>query len=188
MKIQVLVVLSLFIFSCKPNASDPSSTKDDFAPMESYALLNQNDIADAEVQNMRGAAMGILEHRQKEVDTSAVAMIERDLYIFDGILLSSNMRTGDSIAGEWLDFKEDLTYEYGKFDKVNGSGRYFFNFNENILLMIDNNPAIKPQEFEIKKANDILILIGKQIYRDNNIQTKLSRVATKPIAQTAPSN
>lgn len=188
MKIQILIFLSILLFSCKSNTSGSSSSAEDFAPVESYVLLNQNRTADVEIPEMREEAIKILEHRQKESDTSAIAMIERDVYVFDGILLSSNMITGDSIAGEWLDFKEDLTYEYGKFDKENGSGRYFFTFEENTLLMVNDNPAIKPQEFETKRANDILILIGKQIYRDNNIQTKLTRVATKPVAQSGTSN
>jgi hypothetical protein len=104
--------------------------------------------------------------------------------------MGSDMKMGDSTAGEWLDFKEDLTYEYGKFDQVNGGGRYFYNFDESTLLMIDNNAAMKPQEFETKHANDVMILIGKPLYRDNNIQTKLNLVASKPSksAQAAPSN
>ena len=100
------------------------------------------------------------------------------------------MKMGDSIAGEWLDYKDDLTYEYGKFDQVNGGGRYFYNFDESSLLMIDNNAAMKPQEFETKHANDVMILIGQPLYRDNNIQTKLNLAASKPSksAQAVPAN
>jgi hypothetical protein len=188
MKIQILIVLPLLIFSCKSNTNGPGTVGDDYTPIETFVLLNQNGILDVEVEIMRDEAIKILEHRQKETDSTAISLIERDIYIFDGVLISSNMIKGDSLAGEWLDFKKDLTYDYGKFDKVNGSGRYFFDSNGNTLLLINDNPAIKPHEYETKRVSDVLILIGKQIYRDNNIQTKLSRVATKPVAQTGTNN
>jgi len=187
MKIQILLLLPLLIFSCKSNTSGPATGGVEFSSIESFVLSNQNGILDVEVQSMRAEAIEILEHRQKETDSTAISLIERDMYVFDGVLISSNMIKGDSIAGEWLDFKKDLTYEYGKFDKVNGSGRYFFDFNGNTLLMLNDNPAIKPHEYETKRVSDELILIGKQIYRDNNIQTKLSKVATRPVAPPATS-
>jgi hypothetical protein len=190
MKIQSLIFITFVLFSCKQNTNSTGGSVSESSPKETYLLLNQGDVADAEIQSMRAEAIKVLEHRQKESDNKVITILEKDIFVFDAVVMGSDMKMGDSIAGEWLDYKDDLTYEYGKFDQVNGGGRYFYNFDESTLLMIDNNAAMKPQEFETKHANDVMILIGKPLYRDNNIQTKLNLVASKPSksAQAAPSN
>ena len=187
MKIQSLIFLTFVIISCKQNNSDTNTDSNGNTPIETYLLLNQGEVSDAEVQTMRAEAIKILDHRQIESSNKVVTLLEKDVYIFDAVVMGSAMRVGDSIAGEWLDFKDDLTYEYGKYDVKNGSGRYFYNFDENHLLMVDNNPKVKPQEFETKNANEMIILIGKYIYKDNNIQSKLTRSATKPDKVNQPS-
>ena len=190
MKIQGLIFITFVLFSCKQNTSSTGGSVSESSSKETYLLLNQGDVADAEIQSMRAEAIKVLEHRQKESGNKVITILEKDIFVFDAVVMGSDMKMGDSTAGEWLDFKEDLTYEYGKFDQVNGGGRYFYNFDESTLLMIDNNAAMKPQEFETKHANDVMILIGKPLYRDNNIQTKLNLVASKPSksAQAAPTN
>ncbi len=188
MKIQSLIFLALVIFSCKQNNSGSGSDTNGNTPIETYFLLNQAEVTDVDLQKMRAEAIKILDHRQKESNNKVITILEKGVFEFNAVVLSSVMSVGDSIAGEWIDFKDDLTYDYGRYDKVNGSGRYFYNFDEGLLLMVDNNPKIKPQEFETKHANETLILIGKYIYRDNNMQTKLTRLDAKPVRVNQPTS
>ena len=49
------------------------------------------------------------------------------------------------------------------------------------LLLIDDNEGMKPQEFEVKMNNDMLVIVGHYTYKDNNMQAKLLRQASYPV-------
>jgi len=53
---------------------------------------------------------------------------------------------------------------------------YTYNFDTGLLLMLDNDPNLKPNEYNVKVHNDLVILEGQATYQDNNIQAKLVRV------------
>ena len=86
----------------------------------------------------------------------------------------------DSLGGRWIDFKENLTYEYGRYDKKEGQGRYTYDLEKGSLLMMDDNEAIKPQEFEVKLRDDMMVIVGLYTYEDNNMQAKLTRHPSYP--------
>ena len=79
---------------------------------------------------------------------------------------------------KWIDFKDNFTYDYGMDKEKKGSGIYTYNFDTGLLLMVDDDISIKPNEYNVKIHNDIIILEGKSTYEDNNIQAKLGRLST----------
>lgn len=106
--------------------------------------------------------------------------MDKDIWVFGGLVSDTRTLFGDSLNGAWIDFKENLTYDYGQYENKSGSGHYFYDFEKATLLMLDDNPAIKPQEFEVKMNNDMLVIVGQFIYKDNNMQAKLDRKASFP--------
>jgi hypothetical protein len=174
----LLVTILLFFIGCKSDFSH--GKKAEKAISSSYVLFNQAGLKPLEITSMRNSAAEVLKLRKKEGGNKSYAFIDKDIWIFGGFVSDAKSLFQDSLNGTWIDFKEDLTYTYGSYDQVGGSGQYFYDFEKFNLLMLDDNTAIKPQEFEVKTGNDIIVLVGSFIYKDNNIQAKLDRGASFP--------
>lgn len=162
-KIFYLFIIFIIWSSCGPSTpSKPSN------PVENKP---QSQAAKAE----KGTALSILEFRlQNEPNTSAI--IEADTWEYQSVFSEGKMSQPGAYNGVWIDFKADHTYAYGSQTTLNGSGRYHFSSDNNLVLMIDNDPAKKVQEFEAKFAGDVMVLVGTRTYNDNSIQMKLNRI------------
>jgi len=57
------------------------------------------------------------------------------------------------------------------------TGRYHYDSDSAVLIMVDNDGSKKPQEWSAKFAGDAMVLVGTNSYNDNSIQMKLERVA-----------
>ncbi|MBC7886082.1 MAG: hypothetical protein H7X99_11450 [Saprospiraceae bacterium] len=147
----------------------------------SYPLFNQENLREGEIRSMRLAALNTLEHRQKESGNKTYIILDKDLWQFDAVVKSSDMDTHDSLSGKWIDFKEDLTYDYGLYQDKHGSGKYIYDLDKAIMLLVDDSDGIKPQEFDVKLRNDMMVLVGQYVYQDNNLQCKLTRLDTIPV-------
>ena len=105
-----------------------------------------------------------------------MAMIEADTweyaFVFDGEMSPPGVH-----KGIWIDFKKDHTYAYGKYGQVQGTGKYNYHLERGELLMVDDEPNKKPEEWTIKSADDTMIMVGTPTYKDNHIQMKLVKVA-----------
>lgn len=123
---------------------------------------------------MRVQALSILNHRMKK-DSSTYAIIDADVWEYK-FVFSGEMSKPGEYEGTWIDFKRDHTYEYGKGSKVMGYGKYNYHLDRNELLIVDNDDSQKPQEWSVKNAGDVMILVGTSTYKDNAIQMKLERV------------
>lgn len=187
MKIQsiLFVFLLIFLVSCKMDnqATTPSVKAENMKKNvgDAYAMLNQEDFKAGEIKSERIAAMEALNFRMKESGNKSYTIMDKDIWVYDGVVKNSDMVTGDSLGGRWIDFKDDLTYEYGRYDQKEGTGKYFYGMEKAFLLLIDDNEGMKPQEFEVKMNNDMLVIVGHYTYKDNNMQAKLNRQPSFPI-------
>jgi hypothetical protein len=174
-----VAALSLVSFwGCKQGGG---SSLTEMAPSEeTYVYFNQNGVSPSEIANWRASAKSILEKRQTDFARKTYEALVKDLWLVDAYLSTDKMVSGDSVLGAWLDFKDDLTYAYGFGDKITGSGSYFYDFESSKLLMLDDNTLLKPQEFNVRLRNDMIILVGEYVYRDNNLQSKLTRGKSYP--------
>lgn len=130
--------------------------------------------ANVNIPAMRVQALSILNHRLKK-DSSSYAIIEADLWEYKFVFKGEMSKPGE-YKGTWIDFKNDHTYEYGQGSNIQGGGKYNYNFDRSELLMVDNDNSQKPQEWSVKNAGDVMILVGTATYRDNATQMKLERV------------
>lgn len=181
--------MSFFLFvvlvSCKQSTSESGSSSASNADknlpvVEKYILHNQFAINDTLIQKQRQAALSILEHRLKSVNPEMTNVLEKDFFVVDAFLRGNQMTFGAEVKGMWLDFQNNNTYAYGYYNETYGTGRYVYTTDNNLLLLIDNDKRIKPQEFEVKYNNDALVLVGQATYSDNSMQIKSIRKSIYP--------
>ncbi len=84
------------------------------------------------------------------------------------------------IAGKWIQFKEDLTYEYGKFDKTTGKGRYHYQPLTQLIILLDQNENVRPLEYEIGWSEGYIVLQGTPTFDDSEIAIKMINANAKP--------
>ncbi|MBK9254190.1 MAG: hypothetical protein IPM42_01745 [Saprospiraceae bacterium] len=177
------VIFTMFCISCKNENKSSEIKAVESKAMEvpsDYAMMNQDDISEASVNEMRQQALAVLHHRQKEQNNKSYTIVDKDFWSYEATVKDSDFNTGEKVAGKWIDFHENLTYEYGDYGDRKGGGHYFFNLETKKLLMVDDHPAIKPQEFDVKLTDQMLVLVGESVYKDNNLQAKLVRISAKP--------
>ena len=185
-------IISLFIVllsSCKqegPQKAKDSETTgvviNQSANIEAfYPMLNQSDLSTNEIVIYRQSATPIVNHRNKESGNKSVAILTQDKWAYEGIFKGSEFVRMDSTHVKWIDFKDNLTYEYGENKEVKGSGIYAYNFDTGVLLLVDNEITMKPYEYKVKAHNDLIILEGMSTYQDHNIQAKLVRITEDKI-------
>ena len=193
--LSVLLIAACIIYSssCKPKDSKPDQTSNENSTMktvpthtttDSDSLLamikNMTKIKPEKVKEMKEAAEVILEHRNKEGQNKSYIILDKQLWEYEFIFTGKKMSGIDQFAGYWIDFSEDLTYEYGHYQDVLGSGRYTYSLASGLLLLIDNSDKIKPQEFEAKLFDVTLVMDGNNIYQDHNYNAKLKRITERP--------
>lgn len=193
--LSLLLILSCLAFasSCKEKNNQSEDTESTEAPAETTStesfdisdsllvkIKNMTKINPKSIQSMVDDAKVIITHRWKETDRKSFIMLDKDLWEYEFIFTGKNMSKPNEYAGYWIDFSEDLTYAYGKYENQLGKGTYTYSLNTGFLLLIDDNSAIKPQEFEAKLFDQTLIMDGNSIYKDNNYNAKLRRIVSIP--------
>ena len=126
------------------------------------------------IPKLRGQALSILEFRAKN-DADSYAIVEADVWEYE-FVYDGEMSKPDDYKGVWIDFLPDGTYEYGRYNDIQGSGKYNYHFERGELLMLDDDTSLKPQEWTVKSVGDAMVLVGTATYKDNAIQMKLERV------------
>jgi hypothetical protein len=127
------------------------------------------------IASLRAQALSIINYRLKN-NPKSYALIEADVWEYQFVFNGEMSKQGE-YDGIWIDFKPDFTYEYGNRGKVEGSGKYSYEFDRSELLMVDDKSNAKPQEWQVKSAGDALVLVGTALYGDNAVQMKLHRVS-----------
>lgn len=123
---------------------------------------------------MRSQALAVLDFRIKN-DPTSYAIIEAGVLNYLFVYNGREMSKKDEYTGNWIDFKPDFTYDYGKNDQTTGGGRYHYSMKKNQLVMVDNSRDQNPQEWDIKTGGDVIIMIGTKTYGNNAFQIKLER-------------
>lgn len=184
MRYLLLLIITIAI-GCKQVTSSSSSSSKGSAVVlpisEKWMLSNQSETSDSLAQVARTNAGPILEHRIKESKTGVATGMDKDLWVVDAILKGSKMTFGTDVNGFWIDFKDNNLYEYGNFEVIKGQGKYHFDVDKNIMLLLDADSRIKAQEFQTILTNDALVLVGSSIYGDNNMQAKFQRKSAMPV-------
>ncbi len=129
---------------------------------------------------MHKEADQILEYRVKETGKKSWQSLTSGYWEYEFIFNGGEMSKPGEMSGNWVNFDDNLTYQYGYYENTIGKGRYHYDLDEETLLMVDTKSGIKPNEYEVKMTSDVIVLIGKDTYKDNNYQTKIKKVGNQP--------
>lgn len=137
-------------------------------------VKNMRDKLSADrIQAMNREATGILEFRIKEKVQNPWQALTEVIWEYQFIFAGSDKSKPGELEGRWIDFADDFTYTYGYFQDTQGKGRYHYTPADQTILLVDDNSKIKPNEYKIIMATNIMILQGTSIYADNNYQCKV---------------
>lgn len=176
----------MLLYNCKQESSgkinvssvvetDPQVSGDSIIPRPVNVVQMTPDY----IVQLNKQAKNILEFRRKNKPVND-AIIDVGVWEYEMIFQDGKMSKAGEHKGQWIDFDEKGNYEYGLNSDIQGSGQYHYDNESNLLLLVDNNNANKPKEYELKFAGSIMIMMGKQTYQDNNFQCKLVKVAQRP--------
>ena len=165
-----IIVLGSTIYSCK---SDTTGSKSNNASKEYKAPTPA-------VKSLRDQAKAVYDFRMKNSEFSTAQILDSGAWEYKFTFADGAMSELGALAGKWIDFKDDNTYEYGLYDDIKGSGIYHYDPMTTIALIIDNDPSVKPQEFEMKLVMDALVMVGQKTYNDNGTQSKLDKREVRP--------
>jgi hypothetical protein len=179
-----IFMISAFL-SCKENSLNSKKNINVLPVIDQFILSNQEGMKDSMVQVYRKAAEPIINDRISKAAANTTTALEKDNWHVEAFLKGSNMTFGSDVKGFWIDFQENNKYQYGSFDKTLGGGKYHYGTDSSLLLLVDDDTRIKPQEFKILNNGDGLVLQGHIIYADNNMQVKMNRKAGFPAKPAA---
>ncbi len=181
--IPFLVILA-FLLACKsdtpqrPDSSVDSREErhmvDNEAIKEKLRLKKEKPLDPDYVTKLRSQAISILNHRLKTIGKT-YAMVEAGTFEYQ-FVYNGEMSKPGAYKGKWIDFRSDHTYGYGDKTGQKGTGKYNYHLDRSEILMVDDDPSKKPEEWQTKHADDVMIMIGTATYKDNHIQMKLVKV------------
>lgn len=163
------IVLGSSLYSCKSDASTKSNKDIKVSEEATPAMIALHE-----------RAKSVYEFRMKNTEFSTAQILDAGVWEYKFTFADGAMSEVGALAGKWIDFADDNTYEYGLYDDVKGSGIYHYDPMTTIALLVDNDPAEKPQEFEMKLVMDALVMVGQKTYNDNSTQSKLDKRDVRP--------
>jgi len=164
-----ILVLGSSLYSCK---NDQKSAK-------SNSTKEYKEASPA-IKSLREQAKAVYDFRMKNAEFSTAQILDVGAWEYKFTFADGAMSELGALAGKWIDFKDDNTYEYGLYDSVMGDGIYHYDPVTTIALIIDNDTSVKPQEFEMKLVMDALVMVGQKTYNDNGTQSKLDKREVRP--------
>lgn len=120
-----------------------------------------------------------IEARKKEDNNKIYESWAHNTWILDAVYVDDFGPT-ELTEGRWVEFKHDFTYEYGKYDTSLGNGKYHYSPSDELLILVDNDPAVKPLEFINGWDMGFTVIGGTDTYDDKKLMIKLINKPNRP--------
>jgi NDP-sugar pyrophosphorylase family protein len=188
MRLLTIVAVSfILILSCKENTNSAKSTQKadestevkDTQNMEIKGTGKPVPAAPVNVPALYIQAEAILKFREENSPTK-YAIIDVGVWTYDGIFKNGQMLKPAEVEGRWMDFDQYGKYEYGVKSQIQGKGRFHYDNGKSTLLLLNDDKSKKPEEYNVRLVNGIMIIQGMDTYMDNGFQAKLSKVSARP--------
>lgn len=209
-KIAIFFSISLLAFSCGSKTAKSTIAEEDMFPRGAYPLpiiehRTEAELADIEkkvgpnytriekaitvdqIKMWNREALDLLQTRTAEEGGKTHTALTTGVWLYDRAFRGV-MHPPQMVAGRWITFGDNLTYEYGTYDKVDGSGKYFFSLDKLTLILIDDNPAVKPADYTVQVNGGMLIMDGSKTFQDQRLSAKYDKVSTKPTPPPTSAN
>lgn len=171
----------LLCISCKNTNSSGSEDRKDTIKQEiagGEERVTEKASSPKQIKAWNASANSILKFR-KEKSSKPYSIIDVGVWEYKFEFLSG-MKQPKAIDGNWIDYNQDLTYEYGYYDQIQGRGKYHFDLDTGLMLMVDDDETKPPHEYKLKLVNDICIFQGESTYGDGGMQAKLEKIPQRP--------
>lgn len=133
------------------------------------------------LQDIRNQTRAMIDFRVSE-NPEALSMITYGYWEPEFVFNAGKMSKEFEYLGYWIDFKEDFTYEYGYFNKTEGTGKYHFRLDDFAMLMLDDDEELEPKVWTANHNGDAMALVGKHDFGINNgMQIKMIPIDKKPV-------
>jgi hypothetical protein len=200
---QFLKLLVLFVFvvslGCKDSAlSGKFKPKSGFSPVvwgesldpekeakvrkavgENYKKVENVIMSPRLLESWQKRASNLLKSRSEADSSKSYASFTHQLWVIDAVYVDV-FGPPELTKGMWIKFNDNLTYEYGRYDKTSGTGKYHYNPMEELLLLVDNDPEVKPLEFQVGWEMAYIVIGGTDQFEDKDLMIKLIKKDTKP--------
>ncbi len=169
----------LMAISCKENTKiGESAQKKDESANPELTAHKPVPKASVNIPALHSQAEAILKFRE-ENGPKKWAIIDVGVWKYDGIFDNGKLLKPEHVEGRWIDFDQFGKYEYGFKSKVLGSGRYHYDNDKSTLLLLDDDQNKKPEEYNTRLINGIMIIQGMDTYQDDGFQAKLSKMEAR---------
>ncbi len=173
------LIFSVVLIGCDSSKDNSSNGKNNPALSTQNTTSSSTSTASAKSEVSRDYAIQVLESRIKN-EPEAFQLVDAGLWSYEFVFSGREMSKPGEYDGHWIDFSPDFSYKYGYYDDERGNGRYHFSINTSTLIMVDNNKDEQAQEWEVKNAGDVMVLVGRSTFGKNSRQIKLNRVQEVP--------
>jgi hypothetical protein len=146
---------------------------------EGAVKMNEIPMNQTILSQWQEKAMAEINEISQKTNNKSYASFTNNLWIVDAIYVDQ-FADRSVHDGTWIDFNDDLTYEYGRYNDKLGDGKYFYNPEIEGLTLFDNDSNNKPFEFEVGWDMGFVVIAGTKKYGDNLVMVKLINKADKP--------
>ena len=77
--------------------------------------------------------------------------------------------------GQWIDLDPDGTFKAGKLKDQTHSGKWTYNHDAGLLLLVPDDTNFKTTEWKVLNNDDMVVFVGTPKYNDNGTQIQLIR-------------
>ena len=124
------------------------------------------------IRSWQAQALKEIESQAKASNNKSYASLTIKPFVIDAIVVD-DFAERSIHEGMWIRFKDDLTYEYGRYGDTKGKGRYYYNPDMEIITVLDDNLDVKPIEFGVGWDMGFVVIGGTKKYNDDGIMIKL---------------
>jgi hypothetical protein len=147
---------------------------------EGYKKVENVIMSPRLLESWQKRAERLLSERIAVDSTKSYASFTHQLWVVDAVYVDM-FGPPELTKGMWIKFNDDLTYEYGRYEKTNGKGKYYYNPMEENLLLLDNDKDVKPLEFGVGWEMAYIVIGGTDTFEDKDLMIKLIKKAEKPV-------
>lgn len=179
-------MMSILMISCKNDSSMRNTSagtrtiNEDSLIKSGYTRILSEAESEEQIQAWRLNADAVIKFRSEEDNNKSWAILTTGVWEEEFVFEAEMDKPEKIEPGNWIQYNDDLSYTYGHYDEVKGSGRYHYNPDTKLLIMLDDDPKKAPTEYEAQIANSMMVWSGQLTYKNNGTQKKLIKIKERP--------
>lgn len=172
MKYFFYLPLFVLFFSCQNESADTTTPSDEPNKLAETATVSNEQEANKSFEFKPQGAPGLSDPQKALVN---------GIWAIEGYVEVSNKDAQKQNVGRWYNFKEDGTYERGRYNKTRGNGKWTFDEETKLLTMEDKEGAFNSQfKVRMTPTGQTMIVVGTNRYNQTRIQGKFVVMSDYP--------